>query len=69
MQYRNDFLSAKDKEIKSWEDDDVFDIIDMRKIDVKNYITGRWVLTVKRDKDGNFEKCKERSVLRGFQDK
>ena len=28
----------------------------------------RWVLTVKRDKDGNFVKCKARWVLRGFQD-
>ena len=35
----------------------------------KNYITGRWVLTVKRDKEGNFLKCKARWVLRGFQDK
>ena len=41
----------------------------MRKIDVKNYVAGRWVLTVKRDKNGNFEKCKARWVLRGFQDK
>ena len=30
----------------------------MRKLKVQNYITGRWVLTIKRDKEGNFEKCK-----------
>ncbi len=34
-----------------------------------NYVTGRWVLTLKWDKDGNFIKCKARWVLRGFQDK
>ena len=38
-------------------------------MDCKNYITDRWVLTVKRDKDGHFLKCKARWVLRGFQDK
>ena len=43
-------------------------LVDMRKLKVKNYITGRWVLTVKRDKNGNFQKCKARWVLRGFQD-
>ena len=31
-------------------------------------MSGRWVLTVKRDKDGQFLKCKARWVLRGFQD-
>ena len=41
----------------------------MRKVKVKNLVTGRWVLTVKRDKDGNYQKCKARWVLRGFQDR
>ena len=40
----------------------------MRKMKVGNFVTGRWVLTVKRDKEGKFEKCKARWVLRGFQD-
>ena len=40
----------------------------MRKVKVKNFVTGRWVLTVKFDKDGTFSKCKARWVLRGFQD-
>ena len=30
---------------------------------------GHGTLSIKRDKDGNFEKCKARWVLRGFQDK
>ena len=41
----------------------------MRKVHVKNLVTGRWVLTIKRDKDGKFEKCKARWVLRGFLDR
>ena len=40
----------------------------MRKYTIQNYITGRWVLIMKRGKEGNFLKCKARWVLRGFQD-
>ena len=55
---------------KSWkEENHVFEFIDMRKYKVKNYVTGRWVLTIKRDKDGNFLKPKARWVLRGFLDR
>ena len=36
---------------------------------VRNFVAGRWVLTVKKDKDGNSQKCKARWVLKGFQDK
>ena len=43
-------------------------VLNVRVEKIQNYITGRWVLVVKRDKDGNFEKCKARWVLRGFQD-
>ena len=32
-------------------------------------MTGHWVLTVKRDRDGKFQKRKARWVLRGFQDR
>jgi hypothetical protein len=63
------FIEAKKAEYKSWVDNDVFDLVDMRKIKVKNFVTGRWVLTIKRDKDGKFLKCKARWVLRGFQDR
>ena len=41
----------------------------MRKFKPKNYVTGRWVLTIKTDKQGNFFRAKARWVLRGFQDK
>ena len=46
----------------------VLELVDLRRVTTQNYITGRWVLTVKRNKDGSFEKCKARWVLRGFQD-
>ena len=44
-------------------------MVDLRKSKNHNYITGRWVLTIKRDKEGNFLKIKARWVLRGFQDR
>ena len=67
QQYHSEFHKAKIAECDSRKNNDVFELVDLRKLDVKNYITGRWVLTVKRDKDGNFDKCKARWVLRGFQ--
>ena len=63
------FLDAKKAECQSWLDNDVYDLVDMRKMQVKDFVSGRWVLTVKRDKDGNFLKCKARWVLRGFEDR
>ena len=68
-QLAKQFLEAKQAECKSWIDNEVFDLVDMRKIKVRNYVAGRWVLTTKTDKDGNFLKCKARWVLKGFQDK
>ena len=41
----------------------------MREVKPKNYVTGRWVLTIKTDKQGNFLRAKARWVLRRFQDK
>ena len=68
--YQKQFLEAKQLECKSWLDNEVFDLVDTRKIEVRNWVTGRWVLTPKRDKDGNFLKTKPRCwVLRCFQDK
>ena len=63
------FIDAKKAECKSWHDNEVFELVDMRKHKPKNYVTGRWVLTVKREQDGSFQKCKARWVLRGFQDR
>ena len=61
--YVKDFLEAKLKEYKSWVDNDVFELVDLRKVACKNFVRGRWVLTIKRDKDGNFVKVKARWVL------
>ena len=41
---------------------------DRRKHKIENFVTGRWVLTIKTDKDGQFKKFKARWVCRGFQD-
>ena len=68
-QFSKDFAKAKQDEYKSWVDNDVFELVDLRKVKCKNFVRGRWVLTVKRDKDGNFLKCKARWVLQGFLDK
>ena len=59
---------AKHLEYKSWVDNEVFDLVDLRKVKPRSYVIGRWVLTIKTDKQGNFLKAKERWVMRGFQD-
>ena len=56
-------------EWESWIDDEAFDFVDLRKFKPKNHVTGRWVLTIKTDKHGNFLRAKARWVPRGFQDK
>ena len=67
--YAKKFAEAKRAEYKSWHQHDVFDLVDTRTLSVKDYVTGRWALTAKHVKDGNFQKCKARWVLRGVQDK
>ena len=67
-QLAKQFLEAKKAECQSWIDNEVFDLVDTRKTKVRNFVAGRWVLTVKKDKDGNFQKCKARWALKGFQD-
>ena len=57
-QLAKQFGKAKSDECKSWVEKEVYQLVDMRKINVKNFVTGRWVLTVKRNKDGTFDKCK-----------
>ena len=46
--YARLFIEAKSAEIRSWFDNDVFDLVDIRKSRPKSFVTGRWVLTVKR---------------------
>ena len=52
--YYKQFAEAKHLEYKSWVDNNVFDLIDMRKAKPRHYVTGGWVLTIKTDKQGNF---------------
>ena len=49
---------TKRLECKPWVDNEVFDLIDMRKVKPKNYVTGRWSLIIKTDEQGNFLKAK-----------
>ena len=67
--YYKQFAEAKDIEWKSWIDTEIVDLVDLRKFKPKNYVTGRWVLTIEIDKQGNLLRAKARWVLRGFQDK
>ena len=62
--------AAKLEEFKSYLDNDAIRLTDRRKLgrDV-NFLTGRWVLTVKVDKNDYFSKFKGGWVCRGFQDK
>ena len=46
-----------------------FDLIDLRKVEPRSYVRGRWVLSIKTDTQGNFLKAKAGWVSRGFQDK
>ena len=64
--YFKQFAEAKDLEWKSWIDNQVFDLVDLRKVNPKNCVTGRWVLFIKTDKQGNFLRAKAGWVLRGF---
>ena len=64
-----EFVEGKHLEYKSWVGNEIFDLIDMRKVKPKNYVTGRWVLTIKTDKQGKFLRAKAIWVLRGFWDK
>ena len=65
--YYKQFGEAKHLEWKSWIANEVFDFVDMRNTKPKNYVTGRWVLTTKTDKHGNFLRAKARRVLQDKQ--
>ena len=50
--YYKQFVEAKHVEYKSWVDNEVFDLVDLRKVKPRNFVTGRWVLTIKTEKQG-----------------
>ena len=68
--YAKEIKSAKLDEFNSYLDNGALRLADKRKLSKDiNFLTGRWVLTVKVDKNGFFSKFKARWVCRGFQDK
>ena len=67
--YYKQFAKAKLLQCKSSVDNEVFDLVDLRKVKAKNYVTRRLMLTIKTDKQGNFFKAEAKWVLRGCQDK
>ena len=60
--YARLFIEAKSAEIKSWFDNDVFDLVNIRKFKPKSFVTGRWVLTVKRDGESLLEMASSRNA-------
>ena len=67
--YYKQFAEAKRLEWKSWIDDEVFDLVDLRKDKPKSYVTERCVLTIKTERQSKFLRATARWVLRGFQDR
>ena len=66
--YAKEIKQAKLEEFRSFLDFTAMTFRDKRRHKIDNYVTGRWVLTIKVDKDGQFKKFKARWVCRGFQD-
>ena len=68
QKYAKQIKQAKLEEFRSFLDFTAMKFRDRRKHRIENFVTGRWVLTIKTDKDGQFKKFKARWVCRGFQD-
>ena len=66
--YAQDIKQAKLEEFRSFLDFTAMTFRDKRRHKIDNYVTGRWVFTIKVDKDGQFKKFKARWVCRGSQD-
>ena len=68
QKYVKQIKQAKLEEFRSFLDFTAMKFRDRRKHKIENFVTGRWVLAIKTDKDGQFKKFKARWVCRGFQD-
>ena len=66
--YAKEIRQAKLEEFRSFLDFTAMTFRDKRRHKIDNAVTGRWVLTIKVDKDGQFKKFKARWVCRGLQD-
>ena len=56
--YAQEIKQAKLEEFRSFLDFTAMTFRDKRRHKIDNYVTGRWVLTIKVDKDGQFKKFK-----------
>ena len=68
QKYAKQIKQAKLEEFRCFLDFTAMKFRDRRKHKIENFVTGRWVLTNRTDKDGQFKKFKARWVCRGFQD-
>ena len=66
--YAKEIKQAKLEEFRGLLDFTAMTFRDKIRHKIDNYVTGRWVLTIKVDKDRQFKKFKARWVCRGFQD-
>ena len=64
--YYKQFAEAKHLAYRSWVDNKVFDIIDLRKVTPRNYVTGRWSTCYQTDKQGNFLRAKGQMGIKRF---
>ena len=62
QQYAKQIKQAKLEEFRSFLDSTTMKFRDRRKHKIEKFVTGRWVLTIKTDKDGKFKKFKARWV-------
>ena len=56
QQYAKQIKQAKLEEFRSFLDFTAMKFRDRRKHKIENFVTGRWMLTIKTDKDGKFKK-------------
>ena len=67
--YKSEFEESKRKEIESWLNNSVFDVIpDYEYSHGDNVISSKWIQNVKENQSGRIIKFKSRLVIRGFQD-
>ena len=66
-QFAKQFLEAKQAERKSWFDNDVFELVDMRKLKIRNYVAGRWALKGFQDRQKDTQQTNSPAASRsGF---
>ena len=68
--FKSDFENSRRRELESWIENGVFEIVEDYPISASdNVISSRWLENVKEDQSGKIVKFKSRLVIRGFEDK